>query len=120
MKLYIPMAIIALSVVSIERPADAALTICNTSSACLALCRGSGGYCCPNGETQTNYTCPTGWTANILTGLCSRKSTSGSDTTGYYTQAYGTCNATAGTPTTCYDVYQTQMQNVKCFECQTM
>ncbi len=57
-------------------------------------------YCCKTGLTGTDTSCPDGWTANAA-GTCTRNSVSGSDSTGYYTQNYGTCDATV----TEYDCY---------------
>jgi len=46
-------------------------------------------YCCETGQMQWN--CPEGWHASGTT--CTRDQTTGSDDIGYYTQTYGTCDA---------------------------
>ena len=38
-----------------------------------------GKYCCSNGQTETNYSCPGGWTLNQSTRQCTRSSVTGSD-----------------------------------------
>jgi len=81
------------------------ITVCRT----LSLCKSSATsacktYCCPTGETQTDYTCPTNWVYDLLSGVCKRSgSSSGSDSKGSYTTTYGTCAATTST----YDCYET-------------
>ena len=77
-----------------------ALEFCATKEACLKRLS-SGECCCPSGSTGTQQTCPDGWSYDIFNKVCTRSSTSGSDSIGYYTQSYGTC---AGTPQT-YDCY---------------
>lgn len=69
--------------------ADAAVVLCQDSSSCLKFTTTAMPYCCKSGTAKT---CPFGWTASGST--CTRASTTGSDTYGYYTQTYGTCAAT--------------------------
>ncbi len=78
---------------------NAALTLCQSSANCIA--NTSFKCCCPTGSTGTLNTCPTGWTYDAFTSLCERSGTTGSDTKGYYTQSYTTCEPTTVT----YDCY---------------
>lgn len=90
-----------------QHDANALALLCNTNAKCgtsLNPC------CCPTGETTTTYTCPTGWIYNISQKHCSRISTSGSDSTGYYTQTYGTCDGTPNTQA-CYEAVPRDKQN---------
>ena len=65
-----------------------AMADCMTESYCLSHKR-VGECCCINGETgTTDYTCPSGCTLSGDT--CSRSTTYGQDSTGYYTITYGT------------------------------
>lgn len=69
--------------------ADAVVAMCRDKSSCLKFTTTAMPYCCKSGTAKT---CPSGWTASGST--CTRASTTGSDTYGYYTQTYGTCDAT--------------------------
>jgi len=87
---------------AIAKVIDDLVIACSDHSACVSEARlGCKEYCCPTGATGTTYTCPAGWTHHILTGLCERSSTSGSDSTGSYTTEYTSCDPT----TTTYDCY---------------
>lgn len=74
----------------------------------------SGQQCCPNGKYTTRYACPENYTLSYLDNTCSRSSTSGSDNTGYYTQNYGTCDATSS-QVECCDI--SMGSNIKCLAC---
>lgn len=65
----------------------------------------SGYCCCANGETQTDISCPSGYTAVGTT--CTRADTTGSDETGTYVISYGTCDAILSTT----DCYSTRLQS---------
>lgn len=89
-----------------------ALSLCMDSTRCLNLCT-SGQYCCPNGKTQK--TCPTWWGLDLSTNECTRESVSaGDDAKGYKTTQYGSCTPSQ---TFCYDVYNDNQADAKCFEC---
>ena len=98
-------------------PAMAATINCMTVQACLSstLC-GRGSYCCPTGKQGTSYTCPTGWSYNVLYDECRRDATSGSDSKGSYTQNYGTCAPTT-TTYACYEVTSNPPSPISCLAC---
>ena len=81
-------------VIPISSANSASLLGCDTSSECRKKTTSASPYCC---KGRTEKTCPIGWTVSGTT--CTRSSTSGSDSYGYYTQAYGTCETTEKT---CY------------------
>lgn len=89
-KLILPMLVAGTTMIT--PPAMAIMTICQAAGTCQASlsCKNNGGYCCKT-STQTRYTCPTGWTANMTTGECHRAATTRSDAKGTYKQNYGTC-----------------------------
>lgn len=94
------LAVTAVCVVASMRNAVALpVLMCLSSQQCAD--RFLSGCCCPNGQTGTAYNCPNGWAYDTSQKICTRSATSGSDSTGYYSQAYGTCNATTST----YDCY---------------
>jgi len=71
----------------------AKVKLCTTMLSWAQTCQ-PGQYCCPNGNYMVDYRCPDGWLHNTITHTCSRTGTTGlSDSKGYYTQEYGTCNA---------------------------
>ncbi len=83
--------------------AIAAQSICSNERTCILEAQTSCmQWCCKNGDTQTDYDCPTGWFYDEILDGCRRFGDSGSDSTGYYTQYYGTCAARATT----YDCYE--------------
>ena len=92
-----------------------AAAICQNAADC---CAGyNAGYCCPNGKTDTTYSCPTGWILSLSGNTCTRvKDLETSDAKGYYQQTYGTCNATAQS-TSCYNFVQAPPETYKCFQC---
>ena len=80
---------------------DLPISACSDSSQCVrSAMLNCHEYCCKTGLTGTKKTCPDGWTVNAA-GTCRRSSVSGSDSKGWYTQNYGTCDATVTT----YDCY---------------
>ena len=99
-------------------PAGAVMpTLCMSVQTCVRSpsCR-SGSYCCPNGKQGTSYTCPTGWSYNVLYEECRRDATSGSDSKGSYTQNYGTCAPTT-TTYACYGVTSNPPSPISCLAC---
>ncbi len=93
----------------------AKVRLCTTLNGFPASCI-QGTFCCPNGDYMLEYSCPNGWIHNALTHVCSRASTTGhSDSKGYYTQEYGTCNATEY-QRDCCDV-QNSDGGIECFMC---
>ena len=76
---------------------------CTSKEDCTSrLLVGSGYCCCRQKTTGTTYNCPSGWTWSSTQSLCTRTSTSGTDSAGTYTQSYGTCSYTS---TSTYDCY---------------
>lgn len=64
---------------------------CDLAEACMEKAQKRGlEYCCPTGDKE--YYCPLGWTIYDRD-QCRRSSVSDSDSTGYYTQNYGSCDA---------------------------
>ncbi|MDO5011920.1 MAG: hypothetical protein Q4E56_00145 [Pseudomonadota bacterium] len=83
--------------------AVAAQSICNNERACILEAQANCmQWCCKNGDIQTDYDCPTGWFYDEILDGCRHLVDSGSDSTGYYTQNYGTCDASSTT----YDCYE--------------
>ena len=81
---------------------------CMTSSAAYNITSCDGFPCaCPTGETATTYSCPSGWIYDSMLELCTRSSSTGTDSTGTYTQNYGTCSPS----TSSYDCYTTAMSD---------
>lgn len=77
--------------------------ICQTLQECQAMCT-SGRYCCPTGQNKTVSSCPSGWLLNLAGTSCTRAATNNlSDSTGYYTQNYGSCSPTTR-QVACYTV----------------
>ncbi|MBP3340149.1 MAG: hypothetical protein J6L47_00590 [Alphaproteobacteria bacterium] len=75
-------------------------TTCWSKSICTAQIY--SGCCCPGGTTGTIYNCPSGWTWDSTSKLCTRSATSGTDDDGTYTQSYGTCSYTSTSTYECY------------------
>lgn len=86
--------------------------MCMSSEDC---CAGYTGYCCPTGEYGTAQTCPDGWYLNV-SGICARSESNSSDTTGYYTVTYGTCNPTQK-QYPCFEKKSVSTQS-ECMKCQ--
>lgn len=79
------------------------ITLCMSMEECMAgLSSGSKFCCCRQKTTGTTYNCPSGWTWNSAQNLCTRDSTSGTDSAGTYTQSYGTCSYTSTSKYDCY------------------
>lgn len=89
----------------ISSGAWAALVLCPNQLECVTGVSGSytfdtkdAEYCCPGSEQDVSTcTCPDGWSCLLDNKTCRRSSTSTSDMFGYYTQTYGTCDATITT-----------------------
>lgn len=90
-----------------------AFCVCDNSTKCCQ--KTTKQFCCPNGTTETTYSCPTFWTYISSSNICSRSSISSSDSTGYYTQNYGTCEPTA-TTAQCYSGADSS-GNLRCVRC---
>lgn len=90
MKKHMILSGIFISLIFISHNSWALPIMCQRSEIC---CMGYTGYCCPTGEYGTIKTCPDGWYLNT-SDICARSDSTGSDTTGYYTVTYGTCNPT--------------------------
>lgn len=102
-------------------PGHGALTLCQSLSDCS---KGSWTYCCPTGQNGTSYTCPDGWFYRSTSGLCERlgsTSTTGSDSTGTYTETYGTCSPQTSTYK-CYEGSEsgTAYNGTACFKKDTL
>lgn len=78
----------------------AVAVICWDLKACYSKCN-SGQYCCK--KKKDVYTCPTGWYYNPSQKLCTRLAAKGSDSIGYYTQTYTSCDAETSSAD-CYEV----------------
>lgn len=83
------------------------ITLGNAHAVCMSIdqCRqeiaGRSCNCCVTGKTETEYTCPDGWTARGST--CYRSATKSSDSIGYTETTYGTCAGTKGGIIMCYE-----------------
>ncbi|MBR5566788.1 MAG: hypothetical protein IKW09_01640 [Alphaproteobacteria bacterium] len=78
-------------------------SLCMSAQDCtMQLTIGGGMCCCKQPMTGTTYTCPFGWSWNNTQSLCTRSSTSGTDSAGTYTQSYGTCSYTSSITYDCY------------------
>ena len=86
----------------------------------------SGTACCPTGETTTvtttSYSCPSGYTMDTSSKICSRSATTGSDATGSYTVTYDDCYATERTSSHTEDccTVTTNTSSAKCLTCVVM
>ncbi|HBP26548.1 MAG TPA: hypothetical protein DD611_00970 [Alphaproteobacteria bacterium] len=70
-----------------------AIDECNTAKVCSLLAQTEClEWCCPNGDK--GYDCPSGWVYDEILDGCRHLIDTGADSTGYYTQNYGTCDVT--------------------------
>ncbi len=92
-----------------------AVTTCMSYENCTKsmLCSGDA-MCCPTGNMGTTKSCPTGW--GLSGSTCTRSATNGSDSSGYYTQTYGTCNPKE-TSFACYEISTTYTDSKQCAAC---
>lgn len=109
---FIPFFILAFAFIT---TAQASLT-CPDQLECCA--NKESGYCCPSLETETTYSCPTGWILSLTGNTCMRiNDRETSDNKGYYSQTYGTCAATPSRETCFYYTNYTPGGLNKCFIC---
>ena len=95
--------------------------LCATASQCLANTTASMPCCCPTGGTGvvTMYECPVGWIYSVDLRICVRSSTTGSDSSGYYTQNYGTCEpANTIQESNCYTLSASDTSTGSAIRCQ--
>ena len=116
---FIPFFILAFAFIT---TAQASLT-CQDAWECCA--NKDSGSCCPGLDTETIYSCPTGWILSLTGNTCTRiKDLETSDNKGYYSQTYGTCAATPSKKTCHYYTNNTSSSSPspggglsKCFIC---
>lgn len=109
MKKFILSVVVMLSVlldaVALDVAGDVTVVqLCYSLTQCSNLinCNTADKCCCPNGNTKTTYNCPSGWSWNSSDNLCERSDSSSSNSYGYYTITYGTCDYTSTTVSDCY------------------
>ena len=113
-------AIIPTNLMALSFDDKPGLSLCSDHTECAAInCRGLGGYCCPTGNTVTEYTCPSGCVWNTINSICECSSVSGlTDVTGTYTGSTCTTSYESSKEKSCYK-YQTSTptDSLRCFHC---